>query len=104
MSLINNRNEESLPEFEVISGGKEDIRSSFADRTEEETEIDLIDLAWALLDKIHYIVLCFLIGAVIMSAYSYFLVLMGNTFVCYVAGEKNAFNHRWGHPSNPWGY
>lgn len=74
MSLINNRNEESLPEFEVISGGKEDIRSSFADRTEEETEIDLIDLEWALLDKIHYIVLCFLIGAVIMNAYSYFLV------------------------------
>ena len=74
MSLINNRSEESLPEFEVISGGKEDIRSSFADRTEEETEIDLIDLAWALLDKIHYIVLCFLIGAVIMNAYSYFLV------------------------------
>ena len=74
MSLINNRNEESLPEFEVISGGKEDIRSSFADRTEEETEIALIDLAWALLDKIHYIVLCFLIGAVIMNAYSYFLV------------------------------
>lgn len=74
MSLINNRNEESLPEFEVISGGKEDIRSSFADRTEEETEIDLIDLAWALFDKIHYIVLCFLIGAVIMNAYSYFLV------------------------------
>ena len=74
MCLINNRNEESLPEFEVISGGKEDIRSSFADRTEEETEIDLIDLAWALLDKIHYIVLCFLIGAVIMNAYSYFLV------------------------------
>lgn len=74
MSLINNRNEENTPEFEVISGGKEDVRSSFADRTEEETEIDLIDLAWALLDKIHYIVLCFLIGAVIMNAYSYFLV------------------------------
>lgn len=74
MSLINNRNEESTPEFEVISGGKEDVRSSFADSTEEETEIDLIDLAWALLDKIHYIVLCFLIGAVIMNAYSYFLV------------------------------
>lgn len=74
MSLINNRNEESTPEFEVISGGKEDARSSFADRTEQEAEIDLIDLAWALLDKIHYIVLCFLIGAVIMNAYSYFLV------------------------------
>lgn len=25
MSLINNRNEESTPEFEVISGGKEDV-------------------------------------------------------------------------------
>ena len=74
MSLINNRNEESTPEFEVISGGKEDVRSSFADRTEQEAEIDLIDLAWALLDKIHYILLCFLIGAVIMNAYSYFLV------------------------------
>lgn len=74
MSLINNRNEESTSEFEVISGGKEDVRSSFADRTEQEAEIDLIDLAWALLDKIHYIVLCFLIGAVIMNAYSYFLV------------------------------
>lgn len=74
MSLINNRNEESTPEFEVISGGKEDVRSSFADRTEQEAEIDLIDLAWGLLDKIHYIVLCFLIGAVIMNAYSYFLV------------------------------
>lgn len=74
MSLINNRNEESTPEFEVISGGKEDVRSSFSDRTEQEAEIDLIDLAWALLDKIHYIVLCFLIGAVIMNAYSYFLV------------------------------
>lgn len=74
MSLINNRNEESTPEFEVISGGKEDVRSSFADRTEQEAEIDLIDLAWALLDKIHYIVLCFLIGVVIMNAYSYFLV------------------------------
>ena len=74
MSLINNRNEESTSEFELISGCKEDVRSSFADRTEQEAEIDLIDLAWALLDKIHYIVLCFLIGAVIMNAYSYFLV------------------------------
>ena len=73
MSLINNRNEESTPEFEVISGGKEDVRSSFADRTEEETEIDLIDLAWALLDKIHYIVLCFLIGAVIIMHIPIFL-------------------------------
>lgn len=74
MSLINNRNEEKTSEFEVITGGKEAVQSSFADRTEDEAEIDLIDLAWALLDKLHYIVLCFLIGAVLMNAYSYFLV------------------------------
>ena len=93
MSLINNRNEESTPEFEVISGGKEDVRSSFADRTEEETEIDLIDLAWALLDKIHYIVLCFLIGAVIMNAYSYFLVrptYKSTAKMYFVSASKNS--------------
>ena len=74
MSLINNKDEEMKPGFEVITGGKEAVQSSFTDRTEEETEIDLIDLAWALLDKLHYIVLCFLLGAVLMNAYSYFLV------------------------------
>ena len=58
MSLINNRNEESTPEFEVISGGKEGMLAVVLRiEREEETEIDLIDLAWALLDKIHYIVL-----------------------------------------------
>ena len=93
MSLINNRNEESTPEFEVISGGKEDVRSSFADRTEQEAEIDLIDLAWALLDKIHYIVLCFLIGAVIMNAYSYFLVrptYLSTAKMYVVSASKNS--------------
>lgn len=75
MSLINNKkSEENTSEFEVITGGKEESRSNFIDRTDDEAEIDLIDLAWALLDKLHYIVLCFLIGAVLMNAYSYFLV------------------------------
>ena len=74
MSLINNKDEEMKPGFEVITGGKEAAQSGFTDRTEEETEIDLIDLAWTLLDKLHYIVLCFLLGAVLMNAYSYFLV------------------------------
>ena len=36
MSLINNRNEESTPEFEVISGGKEDVRSSFAEQKRKQ--------------------------------------------------------------------
>lgn len=74
MSLINKKNEENTSEFEVTTGGKEDFHSSFVDRTEDEAEIDLIDLAWALIDKLHYIILCFLIGAVLLNAYSYFLV------------------------------
>ena len=74
MSLINKKSEENTSEFEVITGGKEEFRSSFVDRTDNEAEIDLIDLAWALLDKLRYIILCFLIGAVLMNAYSYFLI------------------------------
>lgn len=74
MSLINKKNEESNPDLEVITGGREEVQRSFTDRTEDEAEIDLIDLAWALLDKLHYIVLCFLLGAVLLNAYSYFLV------------------------------
>ena len=74
MSLINKKNEESNPDFEVITGGKEELHSSFTDKTQDEAEIDLIDLAWALLDKLHYIVLCFLLGAVLLNAYSYFMI------------------------------
>lgn len=39
---------------------------------DSEKEIDLIDLAFALLDKLHNIVLFFLLGAVLLNAYSYF--------------------------------
>lgn len=45
MSLINKKSEENTSEFEVITGGKEEFRSSFVDRTDNEAEIDLIDLA-----------------------------------------------------------
>ena len=37
---------------------------------DSEKEIDLIDLAFALLDKLHNIVLFFLLGAVLLNAYS----------------------------------
>jgi len=40
----------------------------------EEMEIDLVDLAYVLFDKIHYIILSFLIGALLLSAYSFFLI------------------------------
>ena len=41
---------------------------------EEEAEIDLLELAFALLDKVHYIALFFLLGAVLANAYAYFFI------------------------------
>lgn len=47
---------------------------SFRQAEQEEDEIDLVELAYALLDKWHHILLCFLIGALLLNAYSYFLI------------------------------
>lgn len=45
-----------------------------ADRQDNVKEIDLIELALMLLDKLHYIVLFFLVGALLFNAYSYFFI------------------------------
>ena len=37
-------------------------------------QIDLVELALMLLDNLHYLVLCFLLGAVVFNAYSYFFI------------------------------
>lgn len=60
----------------AINHSKEDIRqvSVYRKPDEDEKEIDLVDLALILLDKLHYIVLCFLAGAVLFNAYAYFLI------------------------------
>ena len=44
------------------------------EKIEADSEIDLLDLGRALLDKLPYIVLCFLLGAVIFNAYAYLMV------------------------------
>ena len=41
---------------------------------EDDKEIDLVDLGYALMDKLHFIVLSFLLGAVLLNAYAYFLI------------------------------
>ena len=38
----------------------------------DEMEIDLLDLAYALLDKWHYLLLCLLAGALLFNAYAFF--------------------------------
>lgn len=40
----------------------------------EENEIDLLDIGMALLEKLPYIILCFLVGAVLFNAYAYFFI------------------------------
>ena len=42
--------------------------------TNDEVEIDLVDLAYHLLDKWRYLLVSFLVGAVLFGAYSYFLI------------------------------
>lgn len=41
---------------------------------QQTDEIDLVDVFFHLLDKVHYIILCFMLGAVLLNAYSYFLI------------------------------
>lgn len=41
---------------------------------EDDKEIDLLDMGMALVEKLPYIILCFLLGAVIFNAYAYFMV------------------------------
>jgi capsular polysaccharide biosynthesis protein len=59
-------------EFEVISGGQRTYTA--AQHPNEETEIDLLELGYVLLDKLYYIIACFLIGAVLMNAYAFFFI------------------------------
>ena len=40
-------------------------------RQTEDDEIDLVELVGVLLDKLHYIVFFFLLGAVLLNAYAY---------------------------------
>lgn len=40
----------------------------------EEIEIDLLELCYVMLDKLHHIILCLLAGAVLLNAYAYFMV------------------------------
>lgn len=73
MNQINRKVTEFDSEFAVVADNRP-APVKAVQNVEEDMEIDLIDLAYTLLDKIHYIILCFLIGAVLFNAYAYFLV------------------------------
>lgn len=72
MSQTEKKQEEMSRDFAVIDGRRSDQIQS--QKYAGENEIDLVDLAYALLDKIHYIVFFALLGAVLLNAYSYFRI------------------------------
>lgn len=41
---------------------------------EDDVEIDLMKVAGVLIDHLHYIILCFFVGALLFNAYAYFMV------------------------------
>lgn len=56
-------------ELKVVSGGV-----SLDKKESDELEIDLVDLALVLLDKLYYIIFFMLLGAVLLNAFAYFCV------------------------------
>lgn len=45
-----------------------------ASQDKDEIEIDLMKVIGLMIDHIHYIILCFLVGALIFNAYAYFMI------------------------------
>ena len=48
--------------------------NTYKNTEDDENEIDLLDMGMTLLEKLPYIILCFLIGAVLFNAFAYFLI------------------------------
>lgn len=61
------------PKASAVSGS-ELLMQTAAVSEADETEIDLLDLAYYFLDKLHYIVFFALLGAVLLNAYSFFAI------------------------------
>ena len=73
MGLANRKITDTGTELEVVKDSHTLTAVPLPD-AEDEMEIDLLDLAYMLLDKIHYIILCLLAGAVLLNAFSFFCI------------------------------
>lgn len=73
MGLANRKITDTGTELEVVKDSHTLTAVPLPD-VEDEMEIDLLDLAYVLLDKIHYIILCLLAGAVLLNAFSFFCI------------------------------
>lgn len=68
-----NRKTDTGTELEVVKDMHSLPAAQFPD-AEEDMEIDLLDLGYVLLDKIHFIILSLLMGAVLLNAFSFFCI------------------------------
>ncbi len=69
MNVVEKKVEGDASELKVITS------DAFArQESSDEMEIDLMDLALILLDKIQYIIFFLLLGAVLLNAYAYFMI------------------------------
>lgn len=89
MSLTKNKENISEPKFQVLT--KEDNSKAGRMSQRDDTEIDLIELGYALLDKLHYIILCLLAGAVLFNAFAFFMIepTYQSTTKLYVVSASN---------------
>lgn len=90
MELVNKKTTASSQELEVGKKGQPIVPILEQD-TGEDVEIDLLDLAYMLLDKIHYIILCLLAGAVLLNAVAFFCIepTYQSTAKMYVVSASN---------------
>lgn len=73
MKLNEQKNTQRGQELNVIPGGQVVVRGNAAN-TYDDAEIDLVELALVLVDKIRYIIFFFLLGAVLANAFAFFAV------------------------------
>lgn len=86
MELANRKNTET--ELKLV---EDTVNVKTVLEPEGTDEIDLLDLAYVLLDKIHYIVFFILLGAVVFNAYAFFCIqpTYQSTAKMYVVSASN---------------
>lgn len=69
----NNRNKQE--EIINVTNGYENVAvMQQTSQDKDEIEIDLMKVVGLMLDHMHYIILCFLVGALLFNAYAYFMI------------------------------
>ena len=70
MSVTNKQKDISESKFQVLTNDERPGMSRL-NQSPVEDEIDLLALGYALLDRLHYIILCALAGAVLLNAMAF---------------------------------